>query len=150
MTKLRRLYNTPSLEFYTPDYSTSLELPLIDGVPGAVFPVVADNFIEVKIDIVNELIKNKEATFYAKVKNNSMKNVGIYNGDLLIIDKSVEPENDKIAICHIDGEFTAKRIKIEHNEIWLITNNDDFNPIKVAKDDELIIWGIVIASIKKI
>ncbi|WP_296687287.1 translesion error-prone DNA polymerase V autoproteolytic subunit [Flavobacterium sp.] len=150
MTKLRRLYSNPTLEFYTPDYSTTLELPFIDGIPGPVFPGLADNFVGVKIDIVNELIKNKEATIYAKVKDNSMKNMGVYNGDLLIIDRSLEPENDKTALCYIDGKFTAKRVKIEQNVIWLITENDDFEPIKVTQDNEFIIWGILIASIKKI
>jgi DNA polymerase V len=78
-----------------------------------------------------------------------MKNAGIYDGDLLIIDKSLEPQNDKIAICQIDGAFTVKRIKIEQNVVWLIAENEDFKPIKVTPENELIIWGIVTASIKK-
>ena len=78
-----------------------------------------------------------------------MKNAGNYDGDLLIIDKSLEPQNDKIAVCQIDGNFTVKRIKIEHNIVWLIAENEDFEPIKVTPENELIIWGIVTASIKK-
>jgi DNA polymerase V len=78
-----------------------------------------------------------------------MINAGIFDGDLLIIDKSLEPQNDKIAVCQIDGEFTVKRIKIEKDVVWLIAENDDFKPIKVTPDNELLIWGIVTASIKK-
>jgi DNA polymerase V len=147
--KLKLLHTTPSLEFYTPDYSTAMELPYVDAGIRAGFPSPADDFIELSIDLNKHLIKHKDTTFFATVKGHSMKNAGIYDGDLLIIDKSLEPQNDKIAICQIDGEFTVKRIKIEHNVVWLIAENEEFKPIKVTPDNELIIWGIVTASIKK-
>ena len=147
--KLKLLHTTPILEFYTPDYSTKIELPYIDAGIRAGFPSPADDFIELSIDLNKHLIKHKDTTFFATVKGHSMKNAGIYDGDLLIIDKSLEPQNDKIAICQIDGEFTVKRIKIEGNVVWLIAENEDFKPIKVTTENELIIWGIVTASIKK-
>ncbi len=147
--KLKLLHTTPLLEFYTPDYSTKIELPYIDAGIRAGFPSPADDFIELSIDLNKHLIKHKDTTFFATVKGHSMKNAGIYDGDLLIIDKSLEPQNDKIAICQIDGEFTVKRIKIEGNVVWLIAENEDFKPIKVTPENELIIWGIVTASIKK-
>jgi DNA polymerase V len=147
--KLKSLHTTATLEFYTPDFSTELELPYIDAGLRAGFPSPADDFIEISIDINKEYIKNKDTTFFAKVKGNSMINAGIFDGDLLIIDKSLEPQNDKIAVCQIDGEFTVKRIKIEKDVVWLIAENDNFKPIKVTPDNELLIWGIVTASIKK-
>ena len=147
--KLKSLHTTATLEFYTPDFSTKLELPYIDAGLRAGFPSPADDFIEISIDINKEYIKNKDTTFFAKVKGNSMINAGIFDGDLLIIDKSLEPQNDKIAVCQIDGEFTVKRIKIEKDVVWLIAENDNFKPIKVTPDNELLIWGIVTASIKK-
>nr|WP_315144061.1 translesion error-prone DNA polymerase V autoproteolytic subunit [uncultured Flavobacterium sp.] len=147
--KLKSLHTTATLEFYTPDFSTELELPYIDAGLRAGFPSPADDFIEISIDINKEYIKNKDTTFFAKVKGNSMINAGIFDGDLLIIDKSLEPQNDKIAVCQIDGEFTVKRIKIEKDVVWLIAENEDFKPIKVTPDNELLIWGIVTASIKK-
>lgn len=147
--KLKKLYNTPTLEFYTPDYSTSAKLPFVDGGLRAGFPSPADDFLEVKIDFNKEYIKNKDATFYAKVKGNSMKNAGIFDGDVLVIDRSIEPQNDKIAVCVIDGEFTVKRIKIDEGIVWLIPENEEFLPIKVTAENEFIVWGIVTASIKK-
>lgn len=147
--KLKSLHTTATLEFYTPDFSTELKLPYVDAGLRAGFPSPADDFIEISIDINKEYIKNKDTTFFAKVKGNSMINAGIFDGDLLIIDKSLEPQNDKIAVCQIDGEFTVKRIKIEKDVVWLIAENDDFKPIKVTPDNELLIWGIVTASIKK-
>lgn len=147
--KLRTINITPTLEFYTIDYSTELSLPYIDAGLKAGFPSPADDFIELSIDLNKEYIKNRDTTFYAKVKGDSMKNAGIFDGDLLIIDKSLEPQNNKIAICQIDGEFTVKRIKIDEELVWLIAENEEFKPIRVTPENELIIWGIVTASIKK-
>lgn len=149
MMKLRSTHITPTLEFYIPDFSTEIELPYIDAGLRAGFPSPADDFIEISIDINKEYIKNRDTTFFAKVKGNSMVNAGIFDGDLLIIDKSLEPQNDKIAVCQIDGSFTVKRIKIEKDVVWLIAENEDFKPIKVTPENDLIIWGIVTASIKR-
>ena len=146
--KLRSLHTTTILDFYTPDFSTELELPYVDVGISAGFPSPADDFIELTIDLNRELIKHKDSTFFAKVKGNSMKNAGIFDGDLLIIDKSLEPQDGKIAICQIDGDFTVKRIKKENDVVWLIAENEDYKPIKVTEENELMIWGIVIHSIK--
>lgn len=146
--KLRSLHSTTTLEFYIPDYSTSLELPFIDVGISAGFPSPADDFIELSIDLNKQLIKNKDTTFFAKVKGHSMKNAGIFDGDLLIIDKSLEPQNNKIAICQIDGEFTVKRIKIDKGVVWLIAENEEYAPIKVTPENDFIIWGIVTNAIK--
>ena len=77
-----------------------------------------------------------------------MRNAGIFDGDLLVIDKSLSPQDGKIAICQIDGEFTVKRIKIDKDIVWLVAENENYEPIKVTADNELMIWGIVIHSIK--
>ena len=146
--KVKKLYSTNILEFYFADYTSELELPFVDAGIKAGFPSPADDFIELSIDLNKEYIKNKDTTFYAKVKGDSMKNAGIFDGDLLIIDKSLEPQNNKIAICQIDGEFTVKRIKIEKDIVWLIAENEEYKPIKVTEENELMIWGIVIHSIK--
>jgi DNA polymerase V len=146
--KLRNLHSTNTLEFYIPDYSTELQLPFIDTGISAGFPSPADDFIELSIDLNKHLIKHKDTTFFAKVKGHSMKNVGIFDGDLLVIDKSLEPQDGKIAICQIDGEFTIKRIKKEENVFWLIAENEDYKPIKVTPENDFVIWGIVINSIK--
>ena len=146
--KLRSLHTTTILDFYAPNYSTELELPYVDVGISAGFPSPADDFIELTIDLNRELIKHKDSTFFAKVKGDSMKNAGIFDGDLLIIDKSLEPQDGKIAICQIDGDFTVKRIKKENDVVWLIAENEDYKPIKVTEENELMIWGIVIHSIK--
>jgi DNA polymerase V len=137
-----------TLEFFTPDNSSKIELPFFDVGISAGFPSPADDFIELTIDLNREFIRHKDTTYFARVKGYSMKNVGINDGDLLIIDKSLEPQNNKIAVCQIDGEFTVKRIKIEKDIIWLIAENEDYEPIKVTPENNFMIWGIVIHSIK--
>jgi len=146
--KLINLNRVKTLEFYIPDNSSKIELPFFDVGISAGFPSPADDFIELTIDLNREFIKHKDTTYFARVKGHSMKNVGITNGDLLIIDKSLEPQNNKIAVCQIDGEFTVKRIKIEKDIVWLIAENEDYEPIKVTPENNFMIWGIVIHSIK--
>jgi DNA polymerase V len=125
-----------------------LKLPFVENGISAGFPSPAEDFLDSVIDLNKELIKNPDATFFGRVKGYSMKNAGLNDGDLLIIDKSLEPKNGKIAVCFIDGEFTVKRIKIEKNVCWLIPENDDYKPIKVTQDNDFLIWGIVTTVIK--
>lgn len=146
--KLRRLQTNILLNFYSPDYSSEVQIPFFDVGISAGFPSPADDFIELTIDLNKEIIKNKDTTFFAKVKGHSMKNVGINDGDLLVIDKSLEPKNNRIAVCQIDGEFTVKRIKIEKGIVWLIAENEDYKPIKVTSENDFLIWGIVTNAIK--
>src|SRR5690606_35591837 len=142
------LHSTKTIEFYTPSYRTKLELPFVVNGISAGFPSPADDFLDINIDLNKHLIKHPSTTFYGKVKGNSMIDAGIHDGDLLIIDKSLEPKNNKIAVCFLDGEFTVKRIKIEKDIVWLIAENKNYKPIKVTKDNEFLIWGIVINVIK--
>ena len=137
-----------ALTFYRPDFESDLKLPFIKEGVSAGFPSPATDFMENNIDLNKELSKNPLATFYIKVKGNSMVNAGINDKDILVVDRSLEPKNNKIAICFIDGEFTVKRIKKENDVVWLIAENEDYKPIKVTEENELMIWGIVIHSIK--
>jgi len=79
-----------------------------------------------------------------------MIGAGIDDGDIMVIDRSIEPQHNKIAVCFIDGEFTVKRIKIEKDGVFLMPENKAFQPIKVTEDNNLIIWGIVTYVIKSI
>lgn len=147
--QLRKLYNTNSITFFKADVSTELKLPFVVEGISAGFPSPADDFLDINIDLNKHLIKNPSTTFYGRVRGNSMMDAGIHDGDLLIIDKSLEPNNNKIAVCFIDGEFTVKRIKIEKDIVWLIAENKDYKPIKVTEDNDFIIWGIVTNVIKQ-
>ena len=136
------------IDFYSASTEVFLELPFVDQGINAGFPSPAQDFLDMSIDLNKELIKNPSATFYGRVKGDSMKDVGINDGDLLIIDKSLEPKNGKIAVCFIDGEFTVKKIKLAKDHLWLMPANENYKPIKVTEDNEFIVWGIVIHVIK--
>jgi DNA polymerase V len=112
------------------------------------FPSPALDFVDLSIDLNKQLIKHPSATFYGRVKGQSMKDLGIHDGDLLVIDKSLEPVNGKIAICYIDGEFTIKTIKLDTDCCWLMPANESYRPIKVTADNNFLIWGIVTHVIK--
>ena len=139
-----------SITFFTPDLENNQELPFYAGGIKAGFPSPAADFDETKISLDNVLIKNRETTFYAKASGTSMTGAGIDDGDIMVIDRSLEPTNNKIAVCCIDGEFTVKRIAIKKDGVYLIPENKEFKPIKVTEDNELIIWGIVTYVIKAV
>ena len=123
---------------------------LVEQGISAGFPSPADDFKEVRISLDKELVRNEESTFYARVSGNSMENAGLSDGDLIVIDRSIEPSNNKIAVCFIEGEFTVKRLIVKRNKIWLKPENSSYKPIEVKDDDQLIIWGIVTNVIKKL
>ncbi|GAL66463.1 error-prone repair protein UmuD [Jejuia pallidilutea] len=114
------------------------------------FPSPADDFKEQRLSLDNELVKNKEATFFARVSGQSMIGAGLDDDDLLVIDRSLEPTHNKIAVCFLDGEFTVKRLKVENGTIWLQPENPSYNPIKITEDNNFVIWGIVTNVIKKV
>ena len=114
------------------------------------FPSPADDFRETRISLDEELIGNKEATFFARVSGQSMIGAGLDDNDLLVIDRSIEPENNKIAVCFLDGEFTVKRLRVEGSEVWLQPENPDYPIIKITEENNFVIWGIVTSVIKKV
>ncbi len=141
---------TKKLNLFLPDFENSMELPFISDGIKAGFPSPAADFDESKISLDNVLVKNREATFYAKASGTSMIGAGIDDGDILVIDRSLEPKNNKIAVCYIDGEFTIKRIVVAKDGVYLTPENPAFQPIKVTDENELIIWGMVTYVIKSV
>lgn len=137
-----------SLEIFTADLSSQLPLPYADGGIQAGFPSPADNYITETIDLNKELVRHPAATFYGRVSGDSMIEEGIEPGDILIIDRSIEPDSGDLAVCCIDGEFTLKRIKLEKNRVWLIPSNEMFDPILVTPENEFSVWGVVTHTIK--
>ena len=138
------------LNFFVPKADNGIGQWLAEEGISAGFPSPADDFKEIRISLDKELVKNKEATFYARVDGDSMVGAGLEDGDLLVIERSLNPENGKIAICLVDGEFTVKRIKKEKNKLYLMPENKKYEPIELKEENELIIWGVVEYVIKKV
>lgn len=139
-----------NLIFFTPKASLGTGAVLVDVGISAGFPSPADDFRETRISLDDELIRNKDATFFAKVKGQSMINAGLDDNDLLVIDRSLEPANNKIAVCFLDGEFTVKRLRVEKGEVWLQPENPNYPIINITEDNDFVIWGIVTNVIKKV
>ncbi|SHE80730.1 DNA polymerase V [Flavobacterium fontis] len=142
--------NNAKLTFFIPDLSPKEGLPYFSGGIKAGFPSPAADFDEAKISLDHVLVRNREATFYAKASGNSMIGAGIDDGDIMVIDRSLEPVHNKIAVCCIDGEFTVKRIRKEKNAVYLMPENPSYPPILITEENELIIWGIVTYVIKSV
>lgn len=123
--------------------SLSAPLPLYASRVQAGFPSPAEDFIETKLDLNKHLIKHPAATFFVKVAGDSMIKAGIHPGDILVVDRSLEARHGKIIIAAIDGELTVKRLHKTESEILLLPENDEYTPIKIQKENDLIIWGVV-------
>jgi DNA polymerase V len=138
-----------NLTFFTPDLENSLDLPFVGGIKAG-FPSPATDFEGDEISLDKVLVKNHLSTFYAKADGNSMTGAGIDNGDIMVIDRSLEATNNKIAVCLIDGEFTVKRIKIKKDGLYLVPENDAYQPIKITENNQFVVWGIVTYVIKAV
>ena len=138
------------LTILKPEKGNNLGQWLVEQGISAGFPSPADDFKEIRISLDKELVKNKAATFYARVSGESMVGAGLDDGDLLVIDRSLDPESGKIAVCFVDGEFTVKRIKKEEDRLYLMPENKKYKRIEIREENELIIWGVVEYVIKKV
>jgi len=147
--RLKHVKSTANIDFFSADISSEEALPMVDGI-SAGFPSPAEEYTELAIDLNKELIRHPSSTFYGRVRGNSMIDAGINDGDILIIDKSLEPRNGQKAVCFINGEFTIKTLKLEKGKIWLIPANDKFKPMEVTAGNEFIVWGIVTYVIHKV
>jgi DNA polymerase V len=143
-------HQSNNLAFFTPEASNSLGALFFETGISAGFPSPAEDFKQQRLSLDKELIKNKEATFFARVSGQSMIGAGLDDNDLLVIDRSLEPSNNKIAVCFLDGEFTVKRLKVDRDEVWLQPENPNYPIIKITSENNFIIWGIVTNVIKKV
>ncbi len=137
-------------QFFKPDFESETQIPMILEGVSAGFPSPAADFMENRIDLNKELCENPLATFYIRVNGNSMIDAGINDKDVLVVDRSIEPKDNAIAVCFLDGEFTVKRIQLDKDCLYLMPENKNYNPIKVTEENSLIIWGIVTYVIKKL
>ena len=139
------------LDIYTGIFETSLDLPFADDGIRAGFPSPAQDYMDKSLDFNKELIAHPAATFYAKVAGDSMINAGISNGDIIVIDRALDPRHDDIVVAYINGEFTMKYLdlsNIEDGEIWLRPGNPAYPPFCITDGDEFTIWGVVAKVIK--
>ena len=115
------------------------------------FPSPAEDYLHDSLDFNRDLIRNPEATFYGRVEGDSMIDAGICDGDIAVIDKSLEPSDGDVIVAYINDEFTIKYLDLSHRQdgyIELRPANKDFKPIRIDADDNFEVWGVVVWTIK--
>jgi DNA polymerase V len=139
-----------SIRIINGEFEESLELELAPGIRAG-FPSPAEDYLHDSLDFNRDLIQHPETTFYGRVEGNSMIEAGINDGDIAVIDRSVEPKNGDIVVGYINNEFTIKYLDLTHKDegyIELRPANKDFKPIRIDESDEFQVWGVVVWTIK--
>lgn len=111
-------------------------------------PARPELFREGKMDLTDALVKNPESTFLIRVSGDSMIKAGINSGDILVVDRSLKPENDKVVVAEVNGRLLVKRLKIRDEGSVLVPENPKYPEIKITHDDEFNIWGVVVTAVK--
>jgi DNA polymerase V len=123
---------------------TNITLPLYGSSVSCGFTSPAEDHIENQLSLDDYLVSNPEATFFVRASGNSMIGAGIFDGDLLIIDRSLDVKNNAIVLAIVDTEFTVKRFVKSGDQIVLVAENDDYEDIHVRSDQTMMVWGVVV------
>ena len=147
MTKKSGTYVTKIWGF---EGKTRLEIPLFTTGISAGFPSPADDFIDKTLDLNEFLVAHPSATFFVRVEGTSMIEAGIHPGDILIVDRSLEPKSGSIVIALLNGEFTVKRFRRSKGKSYLFAENPSFTPIEITDGMHVEVWGVVTYVIHKV
>lgn len=126
-----------------PQKLLNVQLPLFSSSVAAGFPSPAEDYIEGSLDLNEHLIKHPAATFFVKVSGDSMVGAGIFDGDLLVVDRALEAKSDSIVLAVVNGEFTVKRLRKIKNKITLLPENPKHRPIEITDGMDFAVWGVV-------
>ncbi|MCB9476796.1 MAG: translesion error-prone DNA polymerase V autoproteolytic subunit [Deltaproteobacteria bacterium] len=129
---------------------SDLPRPQFSSRVSAGFPSPADDYVEGELDLNRHLIKHPAATFFVRVSGDSMIGAGIHSGDLLVVDRAVEPTTGKIVVAIVDAEMTVKRLQKRDGRPFLMAENDAYAPIAITEDNDVEIWGVVTAVIHEL
>ena len=138
-----------TLTIFKVNSETRIELPFIEEGIKAGFPSPAQDYEKQSIDINEVLIRHPASTFFARVDGDSLYETGIFNGDIVVIDKSLEPQEGNKVVAFIDGEFVMKTIRKGKDVLFLVPANPEFETITVTPDQQFVVWGVVTHVIHK-
>ena len=133
------------------EWLSRLSLALAPNIKAG-FPSPADDYLRDSLDFNRDLIKNPEATFYGRVSGDSMRDAGINEGDIAVIDRSLQPTDGDVIVAYVNEEFTIKYLDLTHKEegyIELQPANPDYSPIRIDSTDNFRVWGVVVWNIKQ-
>ena len=133
---------------YWPNRSTRWARPLFLASVSAGFPSPAEDYIEGQLDLNRHLIRHPVATFYVRVAGDSMIDAGIHPGSILVVDRAVEADDGDIVIARLNDELCVKRLRIDEGRVWLMPENDAYEPIEITEEMDFEVWGRVMHSIR--
>jgi DNA polymerase V len=138
------------IDIFKTDITSRRELPLYLSRIKAGFPSPADDYVESKLDLNEYLIKHPASTFCVKVKGDSMVGAGINTGDILIVDRSLEPKDKRIIVAVVNGDFTVKRVSKRGDKLSLVSENPKYDPIEIKDGMDFEVWGVVVHVIHSV
>lgn len=141
---------TTDLWICQPELSRPFTRPPCASVVAAGFPSPADDDLDRDLDLHELLIAHPAATFYVRLVGDSMTGAGLCSGDILVVDRSIEPQHGQIVIAVLDGELTVKRLHRRDGQVQLRPDNPRYPVIDIGGDQELVIWGVVTGSVRKL
>ncbi len=137
-------------DIFKADTTVQQQLPLYLSRIKAGFPSPAEDYLDKKLDLNEYLIKHPASTFFVKVKGDSMVGAGINSGDILIVDRSLEPKDKRIIVAVVNGEFTVKRISKRGDKLSLVSENPKYGPIEINDSMDFEVWGVVVHVIHSV
>jgi len=130
-------------EVFTADQSTDVELPLAEVSVQAGFPSPAEDYIEDRLDLNEHLIEHPAATYFVRVAGTSMVDAGIHDGDILVVDRAIEPVDGKVVVASLNGNLSVKRLRKNDGSVYLKAENEEYEDIEITPHNELKVWGVV-------
>ncbi|HEV8513903.1 MAG TPA: translesion error-prone DNA polymerase V autoproteolytic subunit [Cyclobacteriaceae bacterium] len=151
MVQKSRFFDFFSVHDFDDEKLSVMYLPLFGSRVSAGFVSPASDYIEERIDLNRYLIRNPNATFFAKVRGTSLENAGVWDGDLIVVDRSLVPKKDSILMCIVDGEFTLKFMRKDADgKTFLVPANPAFKEIQIQEGMDFEIWGVVLHLIRNV
>jgi DNA polymerase V len=148
--KLKPIKTTEKLTFYALETDKLDTISLFEGSVPAGLPSPADDAMDLDLNLHDHLVRNPNHTFCVKAIGESMKDAGIQSGDVMLVDRAIEPENRSIVLAVIDNEFTVKRVNVSDKKLYLMPENENFTPIEITEDMDFKVWGVVTYVIHKV
>ena len=151
MKAMKKQYGVKEGEkvFYAMENSSLNKVPMYGDSVSAGFPSPAEDYLDLDLNLHDYLVQNPAATFCVRANGDSMIDANIKSGDVMVVDRALDPTNNSIVLAVLDGEFTVKRIKKSSNELYLMPANENYQPVKVTSDIDFQIWGVVTFIIHK-
>lgn len=137
------------VDVYRVDVGKGINVPLYSSAPAAGFPAPGDDLVEAELNVHDLLVRHPEATYFVRVQGNSMEGAGIFSGDILVVDRSVEPQHGMIVVAAVGGGMVVKRLRKDGGELYLVSEHADYEPILVNESNECFVWGVVTGSVRQ-